>query len=73
VSVTLARHNGSARLTVTDDGRGFTPSALDDTDSMRRHFGLRILGDLAADAGGQLTVDSRPGRGTTVEIRVPVR
>jgi signal transduction histidine kinase len=72
VAVTLARDNGSARLTVTDDGRGFVPRELEKTDSMRRHFGLRILRDLAADAGGQLTIDSRPGGGTTVEIQVPV-
>jgi len=56
---------------VDDDGRGFDEADLD-----RRfadgHIGLRSLGDLVDDAGGTLTVSSAPGRGTRVEIVVPV-
>ena len=35
--------------------------------------GSRCLRDLAADAGGELTVDSAPGRGTTLELDAPGR
>jgi signal transduction histidine kinase len=59
-------------LRVTDDGRGFdpgVPAAEDD----RPHMGLRLLDDLAGDVDGRVEVISAPGRGTTVQVEVPVR
>jgi signal transduction histidine kinase len=65
VTVTVA----PGELTVTDDGRGF--------DAARRagraeegHVGLALLADLVEQAGGTLTVESAPGRGTTVKLEV---
>ncbi len=69
VQVEVDRRNGQACLAVTDDGRGFDfehPSG-------DGHFGLRILRDLAQEAGGELRVESKPGRGTTVRLEVPVK
>jgi signal transduction histidine kinase len=57
-------------LTVEDDGRGFV--AADPGGERHKHFGLRILQDLATDANGELAVDSQPGDGTRVRIEVPV-
>jgi signal transduction histidine kinase len=61
---------GTVRLSVADDGRGF--------DAGRRarraddgHVGLTLLQGLVAEAGGTLTVASKPGAGTTVELEVP--
>lgn len=71
VRVAAQRQNGRAVLSVEDDGRGFdSEKAL--ADASGRHFGLRILRDLARDAGGELTVESEPGHGTQVRIEVPV-
>jgi two-component system nitrate/nitrite sensor histidine kinase NarX len=64
------RRDGWAVLTVEDDGRGFV--AADPGGERRKHFGLRILQDLATDANGELAVDSRPGDGARVRIEVPV-
>ena len=50
------------QITVTDDGRGFDPSAP----YPEGHFGLRILRDTIQQAGGTLEVRSGPGAGTTV-------
>jgi len=58
----------TAALTVADDGLGFEPEAAD----TEGHFGLRLLGDLARDAGGTLAVTSAPGEGTTLRIEVPL-
>jgi len=58
----------TAALTVADDGRGFSA----ETAGSNGHFGLRLLGDLARDAGGTLSVTSTPGEGTTVRIEVPL-
>ena len=55
-----------ARLLVADDGRGFDPAVPRESG----HFGLSLLADLMRDAGGELAVDSAPGRGTRVSAEV---
>lgn len=65
VAVRVSRTGASAELVVRDDGRGFEPDAAPDD-----HFGLRILGDLAREAGGALDVESAPGAGTTLRVQV---
>ena len=69
--INVWRENGCMALSVEDDGHGFTPGLAHGPED-RRHFGLRILHDLARDAGGSLSVDSQPGEGTRVRIEVPV-
>jgi two-component system, NarL family, sensor kinase len=72
VGVRLTQDDGHARLTIRDDGDGFAPADL----AGRRvdgHRGLALLEDLAADAGGRLTVESARGRGTRVELDAPSR
>jgi two-component system, NarL family, sensor histidine kinase UhpB len=56
---------GGVALDVTDDGRGF---AFDESEG-----GLGIAGmrERALLVGGELTIESRPGRGTTVRLTVP--
>lgn len=66
VTVGLTAKGGGAVLTVTDDGRGFSPS-----DVPSGHLGLQLLRDLAASVGGEYRVDSSPGAGTTVTFGVP--
>jgi two-component system NarL family sensor kinase len=70
VNVHAGRVNGHATLRVEDDGRGFAPG---EGEERRRHFGLRMLADLAADAGGELTIHSEPGAGTRVRMEIPAR
>lgn len=72
VAIGVRRVDGLIRLRVADDGRGF------DADEMARrraegHLGLALLRDLAEGRGGALRIDSAPGRGTTLELEVPVR
>ncbi|GGU18610.1 GAF domain-containing sensor histidine kinase [Streptomyces coeruleorubidus] len=68
VDVTLDRHSGGAVLRVTDDGSGFDPMAVR---RAGRHLGLVSMRDRASGAGGTLTVESAPGKGTTIEMEVP--
>ena len=70
VSVRLRRVDGRARLRVRDDGIGFTPEVLGDREA-GGHRGLALLRDLAADAGGSLTVHATPGHGTDLELDTP--
>jgi two-component system, NarL family, sensor kinase len=61
---------GVTRLVVADDGRGFT-AARRERSAQEGHVGLTLLEGLVAQVGGTLTVDSEPGRGTTVALEVP--
>jgi two-component system sensor histidine kinase UhpB len=65
VEVRLRRLGGDVELTVADDGRGF---AFDESEG-----GLGIAGmrERALLIGGELSIESRPGRGTTVTLTVP--
>lgn len=59
----------AVRLQVTDDGVGLPPGGVD-----RRaegHLGLQLLADRVAELGGELTVNSGDGAGTTADARVP--
>ena len=71
VDVSVVLENSRAGLTIADDGRGFSPEAAE-TARQDGHLGLRVLGDMARDAGGRLAIDSAPGRGTRVCLEVPV-
>ncbi|MGI8694709.1 MAG: sensor histidine kinase, partial [Geodermatophilaceae bacterium] len=51
-------------LRVCDDGSGFEPSVAEG-------FGLAGMRTRAEQAGGSLRLDSTPGAGTTIELRVP--
>ncbi|MGW2639714.1 GAF domain-containing sensor histidine kinase [Streptomyces sp. NPDC001348] len=68
VDVSVTRRGHGAVLRVTDDGRGFDPQTVR---SAGRHLGLVSMRDRASGAGGRLTVESAPGKGTTIEMEVP--
>jgi two-component system NarL family sensor kinase len=70
VQLHVGQRAGQATLRVTDDGRGFDKAALVERRA-EGHMGLAMLEDLARTAGGDLHVDSEPGRGTTVSLDVP--
>ncbi|MGC3001204.1 GAF domain-containing sensor histidine kinase [Streptomyces sp. G35A] len=68
VDVTLHRRGGGVVLRVTDDGGGFDPRIVR---RAGRHLGLVSMRDRASGVGGRLTVESAPGKGTTIEMEVP--
>jgi len=62
----LERSDGAIEVTVHDDGRGFDPSAAGGG------FGLIGMRERVELAGGELRIDSAPGRGSTVSATIPV-
>ncbi len=66
LAVAVTADHEATVATVGDDGRGFHTS----TGSPSGHFGLRMLTDLADEAGACLMVESVPGAGTTIRLEV---
>jgi len=66
VEVTLTAHDADLELALKDDGVGF--------DIARPRTGLGLLGmrERAELAGGQLDIESAPGKGTAVRARFPL-
>jgi signal transduction histidine kinase len=63
--VRLATADGGLRFEVEDNGKGFDPERTP------RGSGLTNMSDRLAAIGGDIEVQSRPGRGTVVAGRVP--
>lgn len=71
VSVLLEHRGDSVHVIVEDDGRGFQVEevlARGDTERL----GLHGMRERASLLGGSLTVESAPGRGTTVFAEIPL-
>jgi PAS domain S-box-containing protein len=68
LTINLAREEDGIEVTVADDGRGFDEAGRHDR---RGHLGLASMRDRAEIAGGELRVESSPGGGTTVRLRLP--
>ncbi|MGH3941597.1 MAG: GAF domain-containing sensor histidine kinase [Pseudonocardiaceae bacterium] len=58
-------------LEVSDDGAGFDPAA-ESEQARPGGYGLPGMQQRAELLGGQLTMESTPGRGTIIRLRVPV-
>jgi signal transduction histidine kinase len=69
VTVSLATENGGVRLRIHDDGIGFDPLAARELVG-DGHFGLAGMRERVEMVGGRLVVDSVPGEGTTVDVRM---
>jgi signal transduction histidine kinase len=71
VIVELTTDGESAILSIQDDGKGFSE---EDTRRRRQegHLGTSAAVDRAEEAGGTLTIDSEPGRGTLVVLTLPI-
>jgi two-component system NarL family sensor kinase len=68
VSVELERDLHHLRLWIEDDGRGFADSAR-----VGQGLGLQNMAERVSILDGKLTIDSRPGAGTRVEVIIPIR
>lgn len=72
VTIGIAFGDGRVTVTVTDDGVGFDPQTVSTLSHKRDSFGLFSIGERMHYVNGTLTVDSAPGRGTSVTLSAPV-
>jgi two-component system, chemotaxis family, CheB/CheR fusion protein len=69
LSVTLSVRESNLALTLEDDGVGFVPLAV----KGKGGLGLVSIGERARIIGGALSIDSKPGNGTRISVRVPLQ
>jgi PAS domain S-box-containing protein len=72
VSLVVQRRAGFVQLILEDDGRGFPVDEVMQAPHIARRLGILGMRERACLAGGTLDVESAPGRGTTIFVRVPV-
>jgi signal transduction histidine kinase len=63
--VSIVQNEGTIRVQITDDGIGFSPERL-------RGMGILGMEERVKRLGGSLTIESAPGKGTTVLAELPV-
>jgi signal transduction histidine kinase len=66
LSVSMNRWDGHVQLAVRDDGTGFDPV------TSHPGSGLRHIRDRVSELGGTVDIQSAPGEGAAVTVRVPV-
>jgi signal transduction histidine kinase len=66
IIVALWMEHNRVALEISDDGRGFDPVL-----APQGGFGLTSMRRRAAEAGGELDLNSRPGHGCWIRVTVP--
>lgn len=69
VDVALAVRDGHCHVSITDDGRGMDAARA----GHGQRLGLMGMRERALMLGGVLDIESAPGRGTCVTVRIPTR
>jgi signal transduction histidine kinase len=68
VKVNLQQRDNRLILTVADNGAGFQPSALSESDGL----GIAGMRERARLVGGLLEIQSQPGSGTQIRFQAPI-
>jgi PAS domain S-box-containing protein len=69
IKVRLTRSSSALDLVVSDDGAGFDVRAVRDA---TKGIGLRGIAERVTLLGGALRIDSKPGSGTEIHVRLPL-
>ncbi len=72
VFVSVTQKGGVLRVSVEDDGVGFSMGEFSTGDKNLATLGIVIMQERAVQAGGELRVESRPGKGTHVMADIPM-
>jgi signal transduction histidine kinase len=73
VRVNLNFDKSDVILTISDNGRGLEASKTPATgDKKYSGFGLISMRERAKNAGGVFEVESEPGKGTAIQVKIPV-
>jgi len=85
IVIEVANRDGQSNITITDDGRGIDPALIDQifhptfstaskiSEISGRGVGLDAVKTGIEEAGGSISVSSRPGHSSTFEITLPIQ
>jgi len=68
--VKLQFHDAQLELDISDNGSGFPPS--DSIERPHRSHGLTMMRERAESLGGTFSVATHPGKGTHINVMVPI-
>jgi signal transduction histidine kinase len=66
-NIILKKIKNTVRLKITDNGIGFNPGQI------RKGIGIKNITNRVYLTNGQLHIQSRPGKGTTLDIKIPIQ
>ncbi|NJP06118.1 MAG: GAF domain-containing sensor histidine kinase [Chloroflexaceae bacterium] len=72
IAIYLYEEEGHLVASVRDRGRGFDMNTVEANYDMRNSLGLINMKERARLIGGDLRIRSEPGKGTIVELRIPL-
>ncbi|MEN6293949.1 MAG: ATP-binding protein, partial [Methanobacterium sp.] len=72
VTIRIISQNGNLFLSLKDDGIGFNPQILLQSDKVVDNIGLWGIRERVKIVKGDFYIKSHPGKGTELEIRVPI-
>jgi signal transduction histidine kinase len=72
LSVTLVCNNGTFEGNIVDNGRGFDLTTIQANGDSARGLGLLGMQERVTQCGGRLEITSHHGRGTQIDILVPL-
>jgi signal transduction histidine kinase len=72
VSLLLRSSGSDVQMIIEDDGAGFQVEATLQSADGRRHLGLHGMRERTARLNGSLEIESRPGGGTSLYVKIPL-
>ena len=67
IALILSRHQDAIKLKIRDNGCGFAPSKPE----THTGVGLRSMQERASSLGGEFSLQTEPGKGTEITVRIP--
>ncbi len=73
VQVSITEEDGMVRATISDNGKGFDAQTVLKMPWQERGLGLAGMHERASLLDGSLLISTEPGKGTTIEVALPLR
>lgn len=70
LNIEMGIDDRTLRVRITDNGNGFEP---DDSQDHLEHYGLTTMRERVLQIGGRIDISSAAGKGTTVQVELPVQ
>jgi signal transduction histidine kinase len=71
-AVVIKHRDGIVSLSIRDNGRGFDMNTVSASEPNSLGYGLSGIAERVRILAGTVTIESHPGRGTTLKIEIPV-